>query len=168
MNDETLLESMYIRTRRGRQFTDVIKLPVGKATLEFFQSSDRYRDMAYSELNHGHTALAGVIRDFEALPEVVKFFEQHDGHETRRFRHFVGDLIRFVMVELHGWHSTGRKGSLGVREKVAPHTTKPGAYYNKSGLSRWFTRSEHYTQRDPVIGASVAASRKAWEAKHKQ
>ncbi len=90
--------------------------------------------------------LAGVIREFEEVPEIHAFLSGDDAHNTTRFRQAVGVLVKMHM-EQEGWSTTGRKGSLGTRAKTAPGSTKPGAYQNKSGLSKWFTRCERYQRR---------------------
>ena len=72
-----------------------------------------------------------------------QFFRTNDGHVTTRFRQAVGVVARVVM-EAHGWKTTGRKGSLGVRVKVPTRTISGGAYHNTGGLAVWFTRAERY------------------------
>ncbi len=104
--------------------------------------------MLDSEVHHLRPALAGVIREFETQPDIESFLSQKDSHDTVRFRQAIGVLVRLIM-ESHGWKTTGRKGSLGTRVKVAPGTADPGAYRNSSGLSVWFTRAEHYEKASP-------------------
>jgi hypothetical protein len=60
-----------------------------------------------------------------------------------RFRQAVGVAVR-ILMESHGWRTTGRKGSLGVRASVPPRTARAGAYHNTGGLALWFTRAERY------------------------
>ena len=62
---------------------------------------------------------------------------------TTRFRQAVGVVVRIIM-EAHGWKTTGRKGSLGVRVKVPIRTPTAGASHNTGGLAVWFTRAERY------------------------
>ncbi len=139
------LESEFNEDNQGRRFTDVTSslTTPWKTTLNFCDNADRQRRMFESEIHHDRPALAGVIKEFEALPDIAKFFETNDSHNTTRFRQAVGVLVRVIM-ESHDWKTTGRKGSLGTRTKVAPGTTTPGAYRNTSGLSIWFTRAERY------------------------
>jgi hypothetical protein len=63
--------------------------------------------------------------------------------------------VRIVM-ENHGWRTTGRKGSLGVRASVPPRTTRAGAYHNTGGLALWFTRAERYEPLTGMLYRSVA------------
>jgi hypothetical protein len=130
---------------QGRKFADVINDPRINfaAVLDFFDDPKRQQRMIDSEEHHERPALAGVIKDLERQPDVANFLANNDSHETTRFRQAVGVIVRIVM-EHHGWKTTGRKGSLGKRVKTAPGTTTPGAYHNSTGLSKWFVRSEHY------------------------
>ena len=93
--------------------------------------------------HHDRPALAGVICEFEHRQDVDQFFRTNDGHVTTRFRQAIGVVVRIIM-ESHGWQTTGRKGSLGVRGKVPTRTETSGAYHNTGGLALWFTRAERY------------------------
>ncbi len=140
--------TQFAQDSQGRRFRDVMedsRIDFAQV-LGFFDSADRQRQMIESETIHDRPALAGVIKELEALPTVNHFFETTDGHDTRRFRQAVGVIVRIVM-ENNGWGTTGEKGSLGTREKVEPHTTTPGAYRNIRGLSKWFTRAKRYQRR---------------------
>jgi hypothetical protein len=139
------LEQQFLADDQGRRFIDVvndqrISFP---AILAFFDDPDRQRRLIESELHHDRPALAGVVRELEARPDVHAFFAGADGHMTTRFRQAIGVVVR-IILENHGWRTSGRKGSLGVRANVSPHTTAPGAYHNTGGLALWFTRSERY------------------------
>jgi hypothetical protein len=52
-------------------------------------------------------------------------------------------VVRIIM-QSHGWKTTGRKGSLGVRVKGPTRTATTGADHNTGGLALWFTRAERY------------------------
>ena len=138
--------ALFLNDRQGRRFSDVLNdphAPLDRA-LEFLDDADRRRRMTEAEAIHGRPALAGVVAELERLPEIDRYFEGTDAHETTRFRQAVGVAVRVVMEDL-GWKGTGRKGSLGVRAKVLAGTSTPGAYQNRPGsLSRWFTKAEHY------------------------
>ena len=139
------LDQQFNQDAQGRRFADVmadtrISFP---AILAFFDDPDRQRRMIESEEHHDRPALAGVICELEERPDVHDFFLNNDGHTTTRFRQAVGVVVRIVM-ENHGWRTTGRKGSLGLRTNVTPRTTTPGAYHNTGGLALWFTRAERY------------------------
>ena len=110
---------------------------------DFLSVRERQQRMMDSEIHHDRAALAGVILELEAVAAVDGFFRGHDSHETRRFRQAVGVAVRIVMEGL-GWAKDNRDGSLGRRVKVVPGTTTPGAYYNESGLSHWFTQAQRY------------------------
>ena len=139
------LAQSFPQDNQGRRFADVLADPrIPFATvLAFFDDLDRQRRMVESELHHDRPALAGVVRELEARPDVDQFFRRHDGHTTTRFRQAVGVIVRIVM-ESHRWRTTGRKGSLGVRTSVPARTTRVGAYHNTGGLALWFTRAERY------------------------
>ena len=130
---------------QGRRFSDVMndQRIDFNMVLAFFDDPGRQQRMIESELYHDRPALAGVVKELEALPAVQAFFENNDAHTTTRFRQAVGVAVRIVM-EKHGWRTTGRKRSLGTREAVPPGTTMPGAYRNSGGLATWFTRAERY------------------------
>jgi len=96
-----------------------------------------------SELHHDRPPLAGVVREFEHRRDVDQFFRTNSGHVTTRFRQAVGVVVRIIM-ESHGWRTTGRKGSLGVRVKGPTRTATTGADHNTGGLALWFTRAERY------------------------
>ena len=131
--------------QQGKRFSDVLnddRIDF-EIVISFFNNPDRLRRMEESEIHHQRPAFAGVIREFERVPEIDSFLRGYDAHTTQRFRQAVGVLIRLHMEDL-GWQRTGRKGSLGTRAPVAKRTTTPGAYFNETGLSRWFTKSEHY------------------------
>ncbi len=130
---------------QGKTFKDVVSdTRINfQIVLDFFNRQDIQTRLEGSELHHDRPPLAGVVREFEFIPDVDAFFCNHDSHTTKRFRQAVGALTRMHMERL-GWSKTGRKGSLGTRGKVPPGTTTPGAYQNTSGLSKWFTCAERY------------------------
>src|SRR5438309_10108998 len=139
------LVEQFTQDRQGRRFADVlsdtrISLP---AILDFFDHPDRQRRLIESDLHHDRPALAGVVRELEHRQDVDQFFRTNDGHVPTRFRQAVGVVVRVIM-EAHGWKTTGRKGSLGVRVKLPTRTTTAGAYHNTGGLAVWFTRAERY------------------------
>ncbi len=139
------LAQQFAQDRQGRRFADVlsgtrISFP---AILDFFDHSDRQRRLVESELHHDRPALAGVVRELEHRRDVDQFFRTNDGHVTTRFRQAIGVVVRIIM-ESHGWKTTGRKGSLGVRVKGPTRTATTGADHNTGGLALWFTRAERY------------------------
>ena len=132
---------------QGRSFADVLAdtRVSFQLVIDFFNRPDVLRRMEESEEHHDRPPLAGVIKEFESIPDIDNFLGTHDGHTTTRFRQAVGALVRMHMEAL-GWQKTGRKGSLGTRAKVAAGSRTPGAYQNAHGLARWFTRCERYVK----------------------
>jgi hypothetical protein len=99
--------------------------------------------MVESEKHHDRPALAGVVRELESQPEIDQFLCSEHPRQTKRLRQAIGVVVRMIMNGL-GWKKTGKKGSLGVRAPISPHTTTPGAYHNVGGLAFWFVRAERY------------------------
>ena len=117
------LAQQFAQDRQGRRFADVlndtrISFP---AILAFFNDPQRQRRLIESELHHDRPALAGVVCELEHRQDVDQFFRTNDGHVTTRFRQAIGVVVRIIM-ESHGWKTTGRKGSLGVRVKGPTRT----------------------------------------------
>ena len=106
--------SDYTRGEKGAPFALVFA---------FFHDADRIRRMEESELHHDRPALAGVICEFESVPEVRSYLRQ-GGWSATRFKQFVGCLVGFVLAQ-RGWQPTERSGSI-------------------VGLSRWFRRVQRY------------------------
>jgi len=114
------LAQQFAQDRQGRRFADVLRDTriLFPAILDFFNHPDQQR-------------------------RLIEFFRTNDGHVTTRFRQAVGVVVRIIM-ESHGWKTTGRKGSLGVRVKGPTRTVTTGADHNTGGLALWFTRAERY------------------------
>lgn len=135
----------FVRDSQGKKFVGVVqdtRLNFGRL-VSFFSCEARQVRMEDAELHHDRPALAGVIKELESDEWFGKFFSNYDAHTTYRARQAIGVITRLIM-EARGWHKTGTKGALGQRGKVDVGDTTPGAYQNKSGLSRWFTRAERY------------------------
>ena len=139
------LAEVFANDNQGRRFKDVVEDPrlSFASILQFFDDASRQRRMLESEQHHDRPPLAGVIRELEGRPDVHHFFMTNDGRTTTRFRQAVGVIVRIIM-ETHGWRTTGRKGSLGVKMDAAQRSSQPGAYHNTGGLSLWFVRAERY------------------------
>jgi len=139
----------FLADAQGRRFTDVANDPHVNfdAWLEFFSDPRRQQALEDAEMRHQRPALAGVIIELENTPVFESYLAHNDAHVTRRGRQAIGVIVRLVM-EARGWRTTGHKGSLGQRERVRPGAQAPGSYRNKSGLSQWFTRAEHYRPRE--------------------
>ena len=121
------LSTTFTLDTQGRRYSDVMnnpKAPTG-IMLEFFDDPDRQRRMIEAELHHDRPALAGVLKEFEELPAISKFFTTHKPQQTLRFRQAVGVAVRIVMVERLGWKTTGLKGSVAAK---------------------WFSRPERYAK----------------------
>jgi hypothetical protein len=138
----------FLADRQGRTFTDVVNASQRPfmAALVFFNDEDRQRRMEESEIHHDRAPLAGVVRELESVPAINRFLSRIHPRRSQRFRQAIGVLIRMIM-ERRGWAKTGRKGSLGVRNKAAAGRPR----HNTGGLAFWFIRAERYknTQRKP-------------------
>ncbi len=135
----------FLQDRQGRTFSDVLDDPEQPfdCVLSFFNDGERQRRMEEAEIHHDRPALAGVIRELEAQPNIDSFLETQDPRRTQRLRQAVGVVVRIIM-EQRGWRKTGKKGSLGVRAAVTHGSRTPGAYHNTGGLAFWFLRAERY------------------------
>jgi hypothetical protein len=129
----------------GKRFTDVIKDQrlAFQEVIDFFNQPAAQLRMRDSEIHHDRPALAGVIKEFESLKSVHDFFASQDAHKTQRTRQAIGVLVLMHMWAM-GWKKANRKGSLGRRVRVKAGTTAKGAYYNRTGISHWFTQAERY------------------------
>ena len=138
----------FLQDRQGRTFADVVndsEHPFD-AVLAFLSDEERQRRMQESEIHHDRAPLAGVVRELETQPPIDDFLSSKHPQRTKRLRQAVGVVVRMIMERL-GWRKTGKKGSLGVRAKVAPRTATPGAYHNTGGLAFWFLRAERYERQ---------------------
>lgn len=138
----------FLQDRQGKTFADVVNdsgHPFD-AVLAFLSDQQRQRRMQESETHHDRAPLAGVVRELEAQPAIDAFLSSKHPQRTKRLRQAVGVLVRMIMERL-GWRKTGKKGSLGVRGKMAPRTAPPGAYHNTGGLAFWFLRAERYERQ---------------------
>lgn len=145
MTPTAITREQFFDHKLGRTFADVVtsdEYPFGEV-LEFFSDPARQQRMVESELHHDRPPLAGVIREFEALPRIHTFLATGHPRYTQRLRQAVGVIVRIVM-ERRGWKKTGHKGSLGVRTSVAANSQVPGSHHNTGGLSLWFLRGERY------------------------
>ena len=109
--------------------------------IEFLNEPTTRERMKTSEIHHERPALAGIIRELERLPKVDAYFrnETLDPLITSRLRQGVGVMVKIVM-ELEGWEKTGKKMAVGRRAELG----YPEGTYNRSGLSRWFYKTERY------------------------
>lgn len=141
----TMTRDDFVNDRQGRTFTDVWEhpeLPFAEL-LEFFANEDRQRRMEEAEIHHDRPALGGVVRELESQPAFQEFLATAEPGLAKRFRQAVGVLVRMIM-EARGWRKTGRKGSLGVRTKLARKANAARAPHNSGGLAFWFLRAERY------------------------
>jgi hypothetical protein len=119
----------FLGDKLGRRFSDVVtdrRLDFS-TVLKHLSDPNLIRRMHDSEDHHDRPALAGVIRELEALPFVQRFFSNHSPQQTLRFRQAVGVAVK-ILMEKEGRVRTGNKGSL-------------------DHLSRWFTRAERYKRQ---------------------
>jgi hypothetical protein len=156
----------FLDDRQGRTFADVladVEQPFDEI-LEFFNDSQRQQRMEDSEIHHDRPALAGVVRELEALEAVDRFLGTQHPRRTKRLRQVVGVVVRMIM-ERRGWQKTGRKGSLGVRAKISGHRSRPGSYHNTGGLAFWFLRAERYERKAGMPFQSVRQRRRDHDAR---
>jgi hypothetical protein len=146
----------FIQDRQGRTFADVFNDPEQPfdSVLDFFNDGDRQRRMVESEIHHDRAPLAGIVRELEAQEAIDDFLSSKHPHRTKRLRQAVGVVVRMIMDNL-GWKKTGKKGSLGVRTKISPRSTKPGSHHNTGGLAYWFLRAERYGLAEGMPFSSV-------------
>lgn len=151
-SDSVITREQFLSDRNGRTFKDVFNEPdiSFDLVLEFFSDATRQQRMEDSEIHHDRPPLAGVVREFEAVPSVRLFFETLHRRRTARVRQAIGVLVRMIM-ERRGWRTTGKKGSLGVRR--APDSRTP--YRNTGGLALWFIRTERYERKEGMPFRSV-------------
>jgi hypothetical protein len=156
----------FLEDRQGRTFADVLedKEQPFDEILEFFHDGQRQQRMEDSEIHHDRPALAGVVRELEALDAVDRFLGTQHPRRTKRLRQVVGVVVRMIM-EKRGWQKTGRKGSLGVRAKIAGRRSRPGSYHNTGGLAFWFLRAERYERKAGMPFQSVRQRRRDHEAR---
>jgi len=142
----------FLADRQGRTFADVVtgsERPF-MAALVFFNDDDRQQRMEDSEIHHDRAPLAGVVRELESVPAINRFLSRIHPRRSQRFRQSIGVLIRMIM-EQRGWEKTGKKGSLGVRNKAAAGRPR----HNTGGLAFWFIRAERYANKQQKPFASV-------------
>jgi len=146
MSSVAITKADFLENRIGRTFADVVSDPEQPfdEVLEFFSDADRQRRMEEAEIHHDRPALAGVVRELEALPSVDRFLTEIHAHRSKRLRQAIGVIVRMIM-ERRGWQKTGRKGSLGVR---ASRTDTTSPRHNSGGLAFWFIRGERYERED--------------------
>jgi hypothetical protein len=165
MSRVTITRRDFLQDRQGRTFADVLDDPEQPldAVLEFLNDEACQRRMEESEIHHDRPPLAGVVRELEAQPAIDHFLSTQHPRRTKRLRQAVGVVVRMVMERL-GWEKTGKKGSLGVRAKVARGTTTAGAYHNTGGLAFWFLRGERYENPERKTYPSVRERARKLEA----
>ncbi len=175
MSKVTVTRQSFLQDRQGRTFADVLNDPEQPfdSVLAFLNDDGRQRRMQESEVHHDRAPLAGVVRELESQPSIDDFLSSQHPRRTKRLRQAVGVVVRMIMERL-GWKKTGKKGSLGVRAKIAPRTPTPGAYHNTGGLAFWFLRAERYecqegkafpTVRDRVRKLATSHPRQSHAAK---
>lgn len=133
--------------------------PLFDDVLAFFSCGDRQRRMEEAEIHHDRAALAGVVRDLEALPALNQYLAASQRQQSKRLRELVGFIVRLIM-ERRGWIRTGRKGSLGVRAEAENDEIPP---HNSSGLALWFPCGERFELPSGAPFQTVSARRRKLE-----
>lgn len=169
MTRAIITRQSFSQDRQGKTFADVLNDPEQPFddVLDFFNDQDRQRRMVESEIHHNRSPLAGVVRDLESQPSIDRFLASEHPRRTKRLRQAVGVVVRMIMESL-GWKKTGRKGSLGVRATITPHTEIAGAYHNTGGLALWFLRTERYERPDGMPFQSVKDRAQTLESAQRQ
>lgn len=139
----TITVKDFLADPTGAKFADVVhdQRSDFQAWLDFFSDETRQIRMEDAEEHHLRPALAGVVRELEENPAFMNYFEKSGEGNTARGRQAIGVIVRMIMVA-RGWQQSGRKGSLGQRIKSQEEA--PGPKHNTSGLSKWFSKVEHY------------------------
>jgi hypothetical protein len=152
MMTSAITRDQFLADRQGRTFADVVSGSERPflAALEFLNNGDRQRRMEESEIHHDRPPLAGVVRELESVPAINRFLGRIHPRRSQRFRQAVGVLVRMIM-ERRGWEKTGKKGSLGVRNKAAAGRPR----HNTGGLAFWFIRAERYKSKQHKSFTSV-------------
>ena len=155
----------FLSDRQGRTFSDVLNDPEQPfdALLIFFNDEGRQKRMEDSEIHHDRPALAGVIRELEAQPEIDAFLSEVHLQRSKRLRQATGVLVRIIM-ERRGWKKTGKKGSLGVRAKSSSEHPS----HNTGGLAFWFIRAERYERAAGMPFQSVRNRRRQFRSTEPQ
>lgn len=148
----------FLNDKTGRLYKDVAedeKIPFSK-WIEFFNRDDIQRRMVDAEEHFNRPPLAGIVRELERTAIFRDYLENHDAHKTVRGRQAIGVIIKIIMNKL-GWKTTGRKGSLGTRQKSKPqmqmytkmlHQQIIFSPENTEGsISKYFTVSERYERK---------------------
>ena len=147
-----ITEEVFLKDIQGRTFSDVVNDPkqAFEAVIDFFNDPQRQRRMEESEIHHDRPPLAGVVREFESIPDINRSLAETTNQRSKRLRQAVGVIVRIIM-QARGWQKTGRKGSLGVR------TPKKGIRFNHNtgGLAFWFIRAERYSRISGMPFSSV-------------
>jgi len=149
---EPITREAFLADRHGKTFADVAndaEAPF-EEVLAFFNDPARQQRMEDSEVHHDRAALAGVVRELEALPGLDRYLASAaERRRAARLRQAIGVLVRMIM-ERRGWRTTGKKGSLGVRGPDAQ-----AVRHNTGGLSLWFLRAERYAREQGTPYRSV-------------
>lgn len=149
---EPISRDVFLADRHGKTFADVANDPAApfEEVLDFFNDPARQQRMEDSEVHHDRAALAGVVRELEALPGLHQYLATAaDRRRAARLRQAIGVLVRMIM-ERRGWRTTGKKGSLGVRGPDGQDVR-----HNTGGLSLWFLRAERYGREEGTPYRSV-------------
>ncbi len=143
-----LSKEEFLRDSQGAKFRDVTTSlgVVFDAWLAFFSDKNRQRRMEESEIHHDRPALSGVIKELERTSCFEVYLKKDPGPGTARGRQAIGVIVRLIMEKL-GWKTSGKKGSLGRRDKKRGN----GFENTQSSLSRWFTMSERYSNNSREV-----------------
>jgi hypothetical protein len=125
MKEEIMInKAKLLADRQGRQFSDVLAdphAPVQELLDLVNKAGQRLSDFT---VHASFPALAAVVREFEQIARVKRFFGTRNRPMTKRFRQLTGVVIRMKM------------------EEEDCTTTQSKGYVHK--MSQWYTKSEVY------------------------
>lgn len=104
-------KSKVLADRQGRQFAGVISDPNApvQQLLDFVNGFGTW--MSFVTIHLSLPALAAIVRKFEQVDEVKKYFSTRNPREAWRFKQFMGVVVRMKMQE-ENCITTGMKGYL--------------------------------------------------------
>lgn len=121
---------------QGRQFKDVLADPEApvQELLDLANGSGRFLSFISSRLSVPVPGLAVVVREFEQIDSVRKFFSSRTPKLTVRFRQLAGVVIR-IAAEEQQCVKTGQKGYLRTsRYFKKAEIYKPGPNHPDHGI----------------------------------
>ena len=135
----------FLADSHGARFQDVLKDADLDfiSTIDWLNSSDVNTRLELAEIHFDMPAIAGILREYESMPRIKRYYESRDPKQTQRSRQAMGVLIKLHMIK-KGWAPTRTKGPLGRRESK---TVTVGVYNTERSFSRYFLSAERYSPK---------------------